>query len=311
MEYGGQEKGGGGFQEDEDFRSLKVCVDFLRIGAKPINVAYPLPLTSFLALSLSKSGFFEFLISYVFCFLFFTAVNLWNHVNDAEDDAKVGKKDAVFLIKAKREATIFSALFYFFSALLLIFSKDPSSFPLFLICALLTWIYSDKRFFGKRFRRLKEDYRTELLTYLIVTPSFPAILWTFFAPLSTTALAFSSIFALLYLSGVLLKDLKDITEDAIAGYRTLGVVFSPETLFKISASLLVSTILLIPIFSLLSLLPLRSALTALMLIPVLYSIFSIKKRNWELSMKTLGAIRIYTFSYPTSFILLAILSLKV
>lgn len=310
MENGGQKEGGGGFQEDKDICKLKRYKLFLKFGAKPVNVAYPLPLASFLAFSLSNSGILEFLLSYIFCFFFFTAANLWNHLNDAEDDARDGRKHATFLINRRKEATIFSILFYFLSASILIFSKDSISIPLFLICALLTWIYSDKQFFGKKFKRLKEDYRTELLTYLIVTPSFPALLWTFFAPFSTTALVFSLIFASLYLSGVLLKDLKDITSDAIAGYKTLAIVLSPRTLFKISASVLVSVILLVPILSFLSLLPTRSMFTAFILIPVLYSIFSIKKRNWELSVETFNAIRIYALSYPITFALLSILSLK-
>ncbi|MFN3383876.1 MAG: UbiA family prenyltransferase [Archaeoglobaceae archaeon] len=308
--YGGQEKGGGGFQEGKDFCWLKTCANFLKIGAKPVSIAYPLPLASFLALSLSDSGIFEFSLSYIFCFLFFTAVNLWNHLNDAKDDARVGKKDAPFLIEMRKEAMIFSVLFYILSASMLSLSKDRISIPLFLICATLTWVYSDKQFFGKKFQRLKEDYRTEILTYLIVTPSFPAILWTFFAPISTTAVIFSLIFALLYLSGVLLKDLKDITEDKIAGYKTLAVVFSPENLFKISALILISTISLIPLLSFFSLLPARSKFVAILLIPIFYSIFSIKKHNWELSMETLSAIRIYTFCYPTAFVLLSILSLE-
>lgn len=309
MVYG--QEGGGSLQEDKDILRVKKFVNFLKIGAKPINIAYPLPLTSFLAFSLSNSGIFEFLLSYLFCFSFFTAVNLWNHLNDAEDDARDGRIDAIFLIEKKREATIFATTFYFLSAIMLLFTKDPISIPLFIICAVFTWLYSDKLFFGRKFKRFKEDYRSEVFTYLVVTPSFPALLWTFFSPICTTGFIFSLIFALLYLSGVLLKDLKDMTADATSGYRTLALVFPPQTLFKLSSLLLTSTISLIPILSLLNFLPTRSAFVAVLLIPIFYSIFSIKKRNWELSMETLNAIRLYTLSYPTSFALLSILSLKV
>lgn len=309
MVYG--QEGGGGLQEGKDIRGIKAFINFLKIGAEPINVAYPLPLASFLAFSLSKSGLLEFLLSYLFCFFFFTAVNLWNHLNDAEDDAKDGRRGANFLIERKREAAFFVISFYFFSALMLLFSRDAVSLPLFAICATLTWLYSDKMFFGKRFRRFKEDYRSEVLTYLIVTPSFPALLWTFFAPICTTALVFSSIFAMLYLSGVLLKDLKDITADSLAGYRTLGVVFSERKLFKLSASILLSAISLIPIFSLLGYLPFRASLAAFLLIPASYSVLSIKRRNWELSMEVINALRLYTLSYPAAFVLLALLSFEV
>lgn len=308
--YGGQEEGRGSFQEDKGFWSLKLYFYLLKIGAKPINVVYPLPLASFLAFSLSKSVLFEFFLSYVFCSLFFTALNLWNHVNDADDDAKDGRMDAIFLIKMKKEAIVFSVLLYFLSALMLIFSKELVSIPLFMICALMTWIYSDKFFFGKRFRRLKEDYKTEILTYLIVTPSFAMLLWTFFAPISVTAIVFTIIFALVYLSAIFLKDLKDVTADSLAGYRTLAVVFSPKKLFKTSALTMISTVLLIIALSLCGLLPLRSAFTAFVLIPIAYSIFSIRKNDWELSLETINAIRVYTLCFPITFALLAIFSIE-
>lgn len=309
--YGGQEEGGGGLQESKDICWVKLYFDFLKIGSKPINIAYPLPLTSFLAFSLSKSGLFEFMFSYIFCFFFFTAANLWNHVNDAENDARDGRKDAIFLIKMRKESTFFSIILYSLSALMLLFSKHSISIPLFVICALMTWIYSDKLFFGKKFRRLKEDYKTELLTYLIVTPSFPALLWTFFAPISITTALFSSISASIYLSGIVLKDLKDITADSLAGYKTLAVKFSPKALFKLSVLIMISTIFFIAIASLIGLFPSRAFFTISMLIPIFYSISYIKKYDWELSLRTLKAIKVYTFSFPATLILLAILSLEV
>ncbi|MDI9609976.1 MAG: UbiA family prenyltransferase [Archaeoglobales archaeon] len=285
-------------------------MNFLLIGSKPINIVYPLPLASFLALVLSKSNIESFLISYLFCFFFFTAVNLWNHVNDAEDDAKGGKEEAIFLIERKKEASFFSVILYLLSAIFILFTKDAIAIPAFLICVAITWIYSDKMLFGRCLRRLKEDYRTELLTYAIVTPSFFILLWSFFLQISIKGICFALILSLIYLSAILLKDLKDLTSDTLAGYRTLAVIFSPEKLFKSSAFLFTMTIFLIAFLSFVELFPKTTAITVLMLLPVLYSTISIKKQNWELSLKTLRELRVYTLSFPLTLIVFAILSFE-
>lgn len=290
---------------------MHLFLNFLKIGAKPINIVYPLPLASFLAFSLSKSSLETFLLSYLFCFFFFTAVNLWNHVNDAEGDLRGGKEEAIFLIEKRKEAIVFSITFYALSSLLIPLTKDILAFPTFLICIFFTWIYSDKIFFGKRFRRFKEDYRTELLTYAIVTPSFFILLWSFFSQLTLKGLCFALILSLIYFSAVLLKDIKDITADSLAGYKTLAIIFSPLKLFKLSALFFVTTIFLIVNFSIADLFPRSAMITGLILLPVFYSILSIKKQHWELSLKTLRELRVYTFSYPLTLVIFAILSLEV
>lgn len=283
---------------------------FLKLGAQPVNIVYPLPLASFLAFSLSKSSLENFLISYLFCFFFFTAVNLWNHVNDAEDDLRGGKKDAVFLIEKGKEATIFSLSFYILSASLIPLTRDSVAIPAFIVCFALTWIYSDKFFFGKRFRRLKEDYRTEILTYALVTPSFFLLLWSFFSSFSLLAICFSVVVALIYFSAILLKDLKDLSADSLAGYRTLAVVFSPATLFKFSALIFLASLILIIALSFAEIFPKRSAITAFILLPLSYSLISIRKKNWELSLETLKELKIYTLSYPLTLAVFALLSFE-
>jgi 4-hydroxybenzoate polyprenyltransferase len=309
--YGGKEEGGGSLQEGKDISRLKFYFNLLKVGSKPINIAYPLPLTSFLAFSLSNSGILEFAISYVFCFFFFTAINLWNHVNDAEDDARDGREHAIFLLKNRRKAVIFVLFFYAFSALMISLAKDAIAVPLFLICSILTWIYSDKIFLGKKIRRFKEDYRTEILTYIIVTPSFALTLWTFFSPVNSIGLFFATIFALLYISGVLLKDIKDYSADTLAGYKTLAVVALPSTLFTLSFSIFFITIFVVVMLSILEVCPKPLILTSFMFVPLLYSALSVKKANWVISLENLHAIKIYVFSYPATIFLMAILSLKV
>jgi 1,4-dihydroxy-2-naphthoate octaprenyltransferase len=308
--YGGKEEGGGSLQEGKDISRLKFYFNLLKVGSKPINIAYPLPLTSFLAFSLSDSGILEFAISYVFCFFFFTAINLWNHVNDAEDDARDGREHAIFLLKNRRKAVIFVLFFYAFSALMISLAKDAIAVPLFLICSILTWIYSDKIFLGKKIRRFKEDYRTEILTYIIVTPSFALTLWTFFSPANSIGLFFATIFALLYISGVLLKDIKDYSADTLAGYKTLAVIAPPLTLFIISFFIFLITIFIIVTLSITKIIPKQLVFTGFMFIPLTYSILSIKKAGWKINSTILNAIKIYTVSYPLIILFMAILLLS-
>jgi len=175
----------------------------------------------------------------------------------------------------------------------------------------MTWLYSDKMFAGRYIRRLKEDYRTELLTYIFVTFAFFSLIWMFFSPINQRGIAFAVITSLFYISGVFLKDIKDITADTLAGYRTLAVVFKPQTLFKISATFNVLTLLLILFFSVTGIFPVIGGLTALVLIPVLWAVYSIGKRGWLLSLETVRYIKVYTFSYPLSLTLLGVLSLVV
>jgi 1,4-dihydroxy-2-naphthoate octaprenyltransferase len=307
--YGGKEEGGGSLQEGKDICWLKFYFNLLKIGSKPVNIAYPLPLTSFFAFSLSKSGILEFAISYVFCFFFFIATNLWNHVNDAEDDARDGRGNSVFLLENRRKATFLVLLFYTISALMLPLTKDTLAGLLFFICLIFTWVYSDKILIGKKIRRLKEDYRTEILTYLIVTPSFALLIWTFFSQIDTLGFSFAMIVSSLYISGVLLKDIKDYSVDSLAGYKTLAVVASPLTLFILSFSVFLVAISLVLVLSILRVIPRTLVLTTIILIPLTYSILSIRKAKWEISLKTIKNIKLYTLCYPTIILLMGILSL--
>ena len=286
---------------------------FLKIGAKPTNVAYPLPITSFLAFSLFEGfSILGFAISYFFCFLFFTATNLWNHLNDAEDDLRDGREEAKFLMERRKEGVILVVAFYILSLMVvLLFSHDSRAVFAFAISLILTWLYSDKMFAGKYIRRLKEDYRTELLTYIFVTFAFFSLIWMFFSPINQRGMAFAVVASLFYISGVFLKDIKDITADTLAGYRTLAVVFKPQTLFKISATLNVLTLFLILLFSAAGVFPVGGGLTALVLVPVLWAVYSIRRRGWLLSLETVKYIKVYTLSYPLSLTLLGVLSLIV
>jgi len=99
---------------------------------------------------------------------------------------------------------------------------------------------------------------------------------------------------------VLLKDIKDYSADTLAGYKTLAVIASPLTLFIISFSMfLIAISLVVTCLSILRVIPKQLVLTTFMFIPLTYSILSIRKAGWEISLKIMNAIKLYTVSYPT------------
>ncbi|MBO8179235.1 MAG: UbiA family prenyltransferase [Archaeoglobus sp.] len=285
-----------------------MILKLFKIGSKPATIAYPLPLVSFLGFCLS-GDLISFVASYLFALFFFTAINLWNHVNDAEDDFRAGRAEAEFLIYKRTEATAFVISCYVVSSLLVFWGSKDKEIALltFLISALLTWIYSDKIFIGRILRRLKEDYRTEILTYLITTMSFFLLFWTFFSKVSMIGISFALVLSAIYLSGFFLKDIKDISADIEAGYRTLAVVFPPGTLLKFSVFSFVVAIILAAISPLLTF-PSNLVFLFIMLIPLLYCITGFCKHHWKIDKNIISELKIYTKLHLLSILSIAVLS---
>lgn len=288
-----------------------MILKFLKIGATPVTLIYPLPLASFLAFSLSADEYFGFLISYIFAFFTFTAVNLWNHINDAEDDLKAGREHAEFLIKRRSAGVVLVIIFLFMAFLVTYFYSKQRNLALlcFFIGAAVTWIYSDKIFLGKYIRRFKEEYRREITTYLLSTSSFFILFWTFFSEVSLRGLLFALVMSLMYLSGFLLKDIKDISADSEAGYRTLAVVFSPSALLKASISLMWLVFTVIAISSLLRIFPESAIFTLIMVISLFYTTKKLRQTGWRVTEKAVKPLKIYVNSYPLTVLLLSLLSL--
>ncbi|WP_456329349.1 UbiA family prenyltransferase [Archaeoglobus sp.] len=285
-----------------------MILKFLKIGSKPATIAYPLPLVSFLGFCLS-GDLMSFIVSYLFALFFFTAINLWNHTNDAEDDLRAGRAEAEFLIHKRTEATAFVISCYVISSLLVVWGSKDKEIALlaFLISALLTWTYSDKIFVGRFLRRLKEDYRTEILTYLITTTSFFLLFWTFFSKVSMIGISFALVLAAIYLSGFFLKDIKDISADVEAGYQTLAVVFPPGTLLKFSVFSFAVAIILAAISPLLTF-PSNLVFLSIILIPLLYCIIIFHRHKWKINKNILPELKIYTKLHILSILSIAGLS---
>jgi len=281
----------------------------LKVGSKPVTIAYPLPLVSFLGFCLS-GNLMSFIVSYMFAMFFFTAINLWNHVNDAEDDLKAGRAEAEFLIYKRREAIAFVIVCYLISCLFVLWrSKDKEvALTAFLVLTVLTWIYSDKIFIGKFIRRLKEDYRTEFVTYLITSTFFPLLIWTFFSKISMIGISFALVLSAIYLSGFFLKDIKDISADIEAGYRTLAVVFPPSTLLKFSVFSFLAAIVLATISPLLAY-PINLIFLIVMLVPLYYCVVGFRRYHWKINKNILSELKTYTKLHILSILAIAVLSM--
>ncbi len=293
---------------------LKNILLILVIGAIPINLVYPIPLVSIVALSLTLQypshhilSLFNFINSYVFSFLFFTAINLWNHLNDLNDDIIAGRSFSHKLLKNYKLALSISIFCYFLAVLYFIFfSLDLRVTPFLIVCMMFTWMYSDRILVGKIIRRFKEWYVTELLTYFVVSPLFFLVLWSFFEPVSSKGLAFSLLVSLLYISGVFLKDMKDITSDANAGYETLAIVFSPQFLIRISILLNLASFVLLLLYSVTGIFPMGCTLSLVVVFIVVYVIFKLNKEKWKISKDMVGILSIYSYTYVFSLLFIAL-----
>jgi 4-hydroxybenzoate polyprenyltransferase len=190
------------------------------------------------------SFLYIFIIGIVTSLLSSFASNLWNHTNDLKEDIAQGKKTVLTLnLVSKRTSVVLSMMLYGISAVIIycmsIKLKRPVV-PFFLVWLVITWWYSDDIFLKKIFRfRLKTHYIGEIITYGIAYPFYAMSIWLIYSDLNSQGIALSLAFSFLGISGVLLKDLKDISGDRKAGLRTLGVIFSPSKLLNISCIFLI------------------------------------------------------------------------
>jgi 1,4-dihydroxy-2-naphthoate octaprenyltransferase len=234
---------------------------------------------------------------------YYSAVNLWNHFNDAEEDIKSGRKESAVLMEMGRKITVIVVLFYTLAFTIIYIMSGWMVALIYLIAALTTWLYSDRIFAGKRFKRLKEHYATEILTYLIVVPLSALVLWSLFEVINSKAFGFAIVVSLCFLSAVVMKDLKDITADEEAGYKTLAVVFSPGQLIKASLTLNFLYYLSVAIFSV-TIFPISCLIALIPITVVTYVTVKLAKNNWKIAIENAGLIKAYIFSYLSSLLLL-------
>jgi len=235
-------------------------------------------------------------------------MNLWNHVNDVEEDMLAGKRN-VFTDSpgVRRAGAALAFLLYSISfTVLYVFSKDRLAVLAFGVVCFVTWIYSDRTFFGRFFRRWKDYYVTEVLTYVISAPLYTIAVWSLFSRIDARAIATAAFMTPFALSGTFLKDIKDTTGDEMAGLKTLAVVFSPSTLLRISVALLWIYYIEVLVFSVLGIIPAFSILALLAFPGLIYSTFCFVRNNWEISLKIAGAVKVMVYTNLLSLLLIAL-----
>ena len=172
------------------------------------------------------------------------ASNFWNHTNDMEEDI-CNNKQTILTTKliTQTEAIILSGIFYLISIIFITYASYLLNRPIyiyFLIWVFITWWYSDNIFLKKITGiRLKTHYLGELLTYSLAYPAYTMSIWLIFSDSISKGLVLSMAFLCFGMAAVLLKDLKDIIGDREAGLKTLGVIFSPSKLIKMSCMFLI------------------------------------------------------------------------
>lgn len=276
-----------------------VLVELVKLSARPATIVYPYPIAVLAAFSLSNNYELIYLLKgLTFSFLFYAGANLWNHVNDVEEDIKGGKRTIITEDPVIRELVIYlSVVLYAISiSLASLWTLDFNGFLLFIIAVFTSWVYSDKILWEKRFRRWKNHYVTETITFTIGPLTGFLMLWTIFAPLSIKGLAYSTTMTFFMLSAFFLKDIKDITGDRLSDLKTLGVFLSYSDLLKISFLMLILYYLCIIIFSTLNIFSHFSLFSALFIIGFLYTLRYFINKRWSITLEAVKPLEMMYYS---------------
>jgi len=277
-------------------------VELLKLCNTPASIISPFPLFAISLFLISRREFqildLPILFAGIAVSLFSNfASNLWNHCNDLKEDLAQGKRTILTQDIAMQKTAIFIAIMlYAFSIIFVYYLSMELKRPIymyFLIWTLVTWWYSDNLILKKLTGfRLKEHYMGELITYGIAWPTYTLSLWLIYSDLTATGLIVSAAFFFFSISVLLLKDLKDISGDRIAGLKTFGVVFSPSQLIRYSCYLMVLYYLVIlnPFT-----LNFFGAGILVMVLPFIYflknTFYHMYKKNWALEIGDLKALK--------------------
>lgn len=175
-----------------------------------------------------------------FSMLSLGGANIWNHVNDMDED-RAANRDSP-LLKGHvgvRGASAVTLVFYTAAvAVTALYATSRGAVVLAIASCLATFLYYWKRLRPLGGLRLKEHWTGEILVYAVAISTHTLALAAIYAPLDAHSLVIAlPLFAYLF-CGLVLKDLKDISSDAAAGYRTLGIVFPVATLLSAAFFLL-------------------------------------------------------------------------
>lgn len=290
---------------------LKDFKELLHLSATPPSILYPYPVLALLVFSFS--GATDILLLFktiIISFIFSAGINLWNHVNDIEEDIQAGRKTILAKNKRIRKTTVFLSTILYLTTFVLtyLWLKDKLGLLAFVLVAFVTWIYSDKICLGKIIPRWKNHYLTEVLTYIIAIPFFTLLLWSLITKISIESIALSVTLTFFMLSVTFLKDIKDSSGDRMANLKTLGVVFSPSTLLKASIILIGFYYASVFLFSVYDLLCRLCVVTILASVGLIYSLNYFVKNGWYIDLSAVKPIKLFIYSNIVSLIILLVTS---
>jgi 1,4-dihydroxy-2-naphthoate octaprenyltransferase len=285
--------------------------EIVKASATPPTIIYPLFLTPLAIFSLEPSNSLKLIEVILFSASFQSAVNLWNHVNDIEEDSLAGREWIIVRDENVRKVSaLLAAGLYLASGLMVYFWQVWNIGIVFFFSALIaTWLYSDRLILGRFIRRLKEHYVTEILTYLIAIPSYVLTVWSMLSTDLSKGAAISLIFLFLMLSATLLKDLKDISADRKAGLLTLGVVFHYKTLLKSSYLFIFLYYTSIAFFAFSGFFPQISSISIVPAIVLIYSTWNMERRGWDVNEDSVKFLKLMVYSTLLSLVLFAFVNI--
>ncbi|SNQ62503.1 UbiA family prenyltransferase [Candidatus Methanoperedens nitratireducens] len=301
--------------------NIKMCwrktVELLRLCNTPASIISPFPLFATSLFLISREEFHIYDISVLFAGIAVSLFsnygsNLWNHCNDLNEDKAAGKKTILTEDISMQKTTPFIALVLYacsiFSVYYLSMELKRPIYLYFLIWAFATWWYSDNLILRKIIGfRLKDHYMGELITYATAWPTYTLGIWLIYSDLNTKGIVLAVAFFFFSMSGMLLKDLKDISGDRKAGLKTFGVSFSPSQLIQCSCYMMA-------LFYLVMLNPLTLSLFSngllVMVFPFVYFLKNtavhMYKKNWILDIGDLKAFRSIGISIQSSIVLMGL-----
>ncbi|KAB2946037.1 MAG: UbiA family prenyltransferase [Candidatus Methanoperedens sp.] len=290
-------------------------VALLKLCNTPATIYSPFPLfaISLFLISQKELSIYDFPVLFagiVVSWLLAFPSNLWNHCNDLKEDRAGGKKTILTQDSSMQKKALFIAvLLYACSLLFVYYLSYEFKRPIYLyalVCIIITWCYSDNLILKKVLGiRLKDHYLGELAAYSIAFPSYTLSIWLVYSDLNLKAIILTIAIFFFSISGLLLKDLKDISGDMKAGLKTFGVVFLPSQLVRYSCYFMVLFYL-----TLLNLIVLSSYGILVIMIPFIYffknTFVHMYKKDWTLESGDFQALKHMGNSIYASFIFLGL-----
>jgi 1,4-dihydroxy-2-naphthoate octaprenyltransferase len=296
---------------------LKNIAELLRLCNTPASIISPVPFFAIAIFLASHNDFnyygFQILFIGIFVSLLSNfASNLWNHCNDLKEDIAQGKKTILTQDPSMLKIAIISAIFLYVVSFFIVYQLSLEvQRPIhiyFLVWAIATWCYSDNLILKKVTGfRLKEHYIGEFITYGIAWTMYTLSIWLIYSEITMTGEIIIIAFFFFSISGLLLKDLKDISGDRKAGLRTFGVVFSPSKLIRYSCYLMVMYYFIV--LNPFTLDHFNNGIV-IMIFPFAYflknTFFHMHIKNWTLDIGDLKALKSMGYSAYASVLLLGL-----